>query len=65
VAVGEFVVKVESEGYCGVEVIEATAKDFTVRVVASGNLTGTVLLVVVLIALVLGIAVASVKISRR
>ncbi|MDD5706364.1 MAG: NEW3 domain-containing protein [Kiritimatiellae bacterium] len=65
VAVGEYVVKVEAEGYCGMEVIEPGEKDFTVRVAAAGNLTGSVLLVGILVVLVLGIAVASVKISRR
>ena len=65
VAVGEYVIKVETEGYCGVEIIEAKEKDFTVRVAAVGGLTGTILLVIVLIVLVLGIAIASVKISRR
>jgi len=65
VAVGEYTIKVECEGHSGVEVIEAKEKDFTVRVVAQGNLAGTLFLVIILVLLVLGIAIASVKISRR
>jgi len=65
VAVGEYTIKVEAEGYSGVETIESKEKDFTVRVAAQSSLTGTLVLVAVLVVLVLGIAVASVKISRR
>jgi len=65
VSVGEYLVKVETEGYCGVEIIEADDKDFTVKIAPESNITGTVLLVGLLVLLVLGIAIASVKISRR
>ncbi|HUT25748.1 MAG TPA: NEW3 domain-containing protein [Sumerlaeia bacterium] len=65
VVVGEYTITVETEGHSGVELIDAKEKDFTVRVVASGNITGTMALVALLVALVLGIAVASVKIARR
>ncbi len=65
VAVGEFMVRVQSEGHSGVEIVEAVDKDVTIRMAPRSNITGTVVLVVVLIGLVLGIAVASVKISRR
>jgi hypothetical protein len=65
VVVGEYTITVETEGHSGVEVIDAKDKDFTVRVAASGNITGTMALVALLVALVLGIAVASVKIARR
>ena len=47
------------------EVIEALDKDFTIRVAAKSNITGTVILVAVLVLLVIGIAVASIKVSRR
>ena len=65
VAVGEYTVKLAAEGRSGVENIEATEKNFTVRLAAPSNVTGTVVLVVVLVMLVLGIAVASIRISRR
>ena len=65
VAVGEYTVRITAEGHSGVEVIEALDKDFTIRVAAKSNITGTVILVAVLVLLVIGIAVASIKISRR
>jgi uncharacterized membrane protein len=65
VAVGEYSVKLAADGRSGVENIDATEKNFTVRLAAPSNVTGTVVLVVVLVMLVLGIAVASIRISRR
>jgi uncharacterized membrane protein len=65
VPVGEYTVNVEVEGHTGVEVIDAGEKDFTIKLVATGSLTGTLVLVLILVAMVLGIAVASVKIARR
>ncbi len=63
--VGEYAVRVEAEGHSGMEVVDAPQKDFTIRIASKGNLTGTAVLVGVLVLLVVGIAVASVKISRR
>ena len=65
VSIGEYTVKMEAKGHSGVETIEAKEKDFTIKVAPESHLTGTILLVGVLVALVLGIAVASVKIARR
>ena len=65
VSIGEYTVKLAADGKSGVESIEAVEKSFTVRLAAQANITGTVVLVGVLIVLVLGIAVASIKISRR
>ena len=65
VSIGEYTVKMQAEGYSGVEVIEATDKDFTVRISSQSSITGTAILVGALILLVVGIAVASIKISRR
>ena len=64
-SVGEYTVKVEAEGHSGVEIKEAQAKDFTIRVAAKSNITGTAVLVGLLVLLVVGIAIASIKISRR
>ncbi len=65
IAVGEYVVRVKVKGHSGMEAIEALDKDFTIRVAAKSNITGTVILVTVLVVLVVGIAIASIKISRR
>jgi uncharacterized membrane protein len=65
VAVGEYVVKIKADGKAGVETVEAVEKDYTIRLARESNITGTLVLVGVLVLLVLGIAVASVKISRR
>jgi uncharacterized membrane protein len=65
VSVGEYTLKIGAEGNSGIENINALEKNFTVRLAAESNVTGTVVLVTVLVVLVLGIAVASIKISRR
>jgi len=65
VAVGTYTVTLQSEGHSGVDVVEATEKDLTIRIASRGNITGTVILIAVLVILVLGIAVASIRISRR
>jgi uncharacterized membrane protein len=65
VPVGEYAIKITTKGYAGVETIEAAEKNFTVRIVAKSNIAGTVFLVLILIGMVVGIAVASIKISRR
>lgn len=63
--VGEYAITVTCEGHSGIETVEADEKDFTVRIAPKSNITATAVLVVVLVGLVLAIAVASVKISRR
>ena len=65
VTIGEYTLKISCEAYSGVETVEAIDEDFTVRVVAKRNITSIAVLVGVLILLVLIIAVASIKISRR
>ena len=65
VAVGEYAIKMEVEGYSGRETVNAIDKNFTVSIVSQSSITGTVVLVGVLVVLVVGIAIASIKISRR
>lgn len=65
IAIGEYSIKLGADGRAGIETVEATEKDFTVRLAAESNVTGTLVLVGVLVLLVLGIAIASVRISRR
>ncbi|MHC4247920.1 MAG: COG1470 family protein [Planctomycetota bacterium] len=63
--VGEYTVTIKCEGHAGIETIEAEDKDFTVRIAPKASVGMTAVLVIVLVGLVLAIAVASVKISRR
>jgi uncharacterized membrane protein len=63
--VGEYTVTIMCEGHAGIETIEAEDKDFTVRIAAKTSVGMTAVLVIVLVGLVLAIAIASVKISRR
>ena len=63
--IGEYAITIKCEGHSGIETVEAGEKDFTVRIAPKSNITATAILVVVLVGLVLAIAVASVKISRR
>jgi hypothetical protein len=64
-AVGEYTLVLKCTGHSGVDVQSADEKDFKLRIAPKTNVTGTLLLVAVLIGLVLAIAIASVKISRR
>lgn len=65
VAVGEYSVRLKCQGHSGTEVIEAVNKDMNIRLASDSGITGTVILVSLLVLLVLGIAIASIKISRR
>lgn len=65
VTVGEYTLTIQCDGHAGIETVEAEDKDFTVRIAPESNVTATAILVAVLIGLVLAIAIASVKISRR
>ena len=64
-SIGEYAITIKCEGHSGIETVEAGEKDFTVRIAPRSGITATAVLVVVLVGLVLAIAVASVKISRR
>ncbi len=65
VTVGEYALTIRCDGHAGIETIEAEDKDLNVRISPESNVTATAILVAVLIGLVLAIAIASVKISRR
>jgi hypothetical protein len=65
VTVGEYALTIRCDGHAGIETVEAEDKDFNVRISPESNVTATAILVAVLIGLVLAIAIASVKISRR
>lgn len=63
--VSEYDVRLEALGHVGEERIEAQEKDLTIRVKASANLLRNALIIGTVVALVVGVAVASIKISRR
>lgn len=65
VSVGEYNVDVEAQGEVGNEKVESVQKSITVRVTARTNLVGNVALIGGLVVVVLGIALVTVKISRR
>ena len=65
IAVGDYEVGVEAQGQVGTENIESLEKNITVRIGARSNITGNAILIGVLVLMVVGIGVASVKISRK
>ncbi|MEW6752351.1 MAG: NEW3 domain-containing protein [Candidatus Latescibacterota bacterium] len=65
IAVGEYEVGIEARGQVGTEDVESLEKNITVRIGARSNLAGNAVLIGVLVLLVLGIGIASVRISRR
>ena len=65
IAVGNYEVGIEAEGQMGNVNIESPQKNITVRVGASSRLAGNTILIGVLVVLVVGIGLASVRISRR
>lgn len=65
VAIGEYTVVLSCEAHSGIETVEAVDKEFKIRLAPRSNITSTLILVMVLVALVLFIAIASVRISRR
>lgn len=61
----EFDVRVEASGFPGVERIEADEKDITIRVKARVSLVRNTFIIGGVILLVVGVAVVSIKASRR
>ena len=65
IAVGDYELGIEAQGQVGTENIESLEKNITVRVGARSNVAGNTILIGILVLLVCGIGLASVKISRR
>ena len=65
IAVGDYEIGIEAQGQVGTENIESLEKNITVRVGARSNVAGNTILIGILVLLVCGIGLASVKISRR
>ena len=63
--VSEYDVRVEAAGYEGPERIEAQEKDITIRVEKRARVVRNALIIAAVIALVVGVAVGSIKVSRR
>jgi len=61
----EIEVRVEAAGYVGDEKIEAQEKEITIRVEARANIIRNALIIGGVIALVIGVAIGSIKVSRR
>jgi hypothetical protein len=65
IAVGDYELGVEAQGQVGNENIESLEKNITIRIGARSNIAGNTILIGILVLLVLGIGLASIKISRR
>lgn len=65
IAVGNYELGVEAQGQVGNENVESLEKNLTIHVGASSNIAGNVILIGILVLLVVGIGVASIRISRR
>ncbi len=63
--VSEYDVRLEAYGRVGAERVEAQERDLTLRLAARANLWRNSLLVAALVALVVGVAVVSIRVSRR
>lgn len=65
IAVGNYELGVEAQGQVGNENVESLEKNLTIHVGARSNIAGNVILIGILVLLVVGIGVASIKISRK
>ena len=65
IAVGNYVLGIEAQGQVGNENIESLEKNITIHVGARSNVAGNTILIGILVLLVFGIGLASIKISRR
>ena len=65
IAIGNYDLGVEAQGQVGNENVESLEKNMTIHVGARSNIAGNTILIGILIFLVVGIGVASVRISRR
>jgi hypothetical protein len=65
IGVSEYDVRIEAAAYEGPERIEAQEKDITIRVEERADVIRNALIIGAVIALVIGVAVGSIKVSRR
>lgn len=65
IAVGNYELGIEAQGQVGNENVESLEKNITIHVGARSNIAGNTILIGILVLLVFGIGLASIKISRR
>jgi hypothetical protein len=65
IAVGNYELGIEAQGQVGTEDVESLEKNITIHVGARSNVAGNTILIGILVLLVVGIGLASIKISRR
>jgi hypothetical protein len=65
IAVGNYELGIEAQGQVGNENVASLEKNLTIHVGASSNIAGNVILIGILVLLIVGIGVASIRISRR
>ena len=65
IAVGDYELGIEAQGQVGTENIESLEKNITIRIGARSNIAGNTILIGILVLLVFGIGIASIKISRK
>ena len=65
IAVGEYELGIEAQGQVGTDNVESLEKNITIRIGARSNIAGNTILIGILVLLVVGIGLASIKISRR
>ncbi|MFT5087379.1 MAG: hypothetical protein ACI906_000160 [Candidatus Latescibacterota bacterium] len=65
VAAGDYELGIKARGQVGTEDVESTEKNITISVVASSNIAGNALLIALLVVMVIGIGISSVRLSRR
>ncbi len=63
--VGEYDIRIEAVGWVGNEQVEAQEKDIIIRVEARARIVRNALVIGGVIALVIGVAVVSIRASRR
>jgi len=65
VAIGDYELGIKARGQVGTDDIESTEKNITISVVSGGSITGNALLIILLVIMVVGIGISSVRLSRR
>lgn len=65
VAAGDYELGIKARGQVGTDDVESTEKNITISVVSGGNIAGNALLVALLVIIVVGIGISSVRLSRR
>ena len=62
---GDYELGIEAQGQVGTEDVQSLEKNITIRIGARSNIAGNTILIGILVLLVFGIGIASIKISRR